>query len=163
MNAKAWVKSGKVSSRWSLPSFRVQPGRAARRCVTSESASLVGRAMLSLARGGRPHDGGALDVLVAHLADVEALDVLDELLEGLLEAGQRLALARQRGGAGEDEVLHVGMVDAALLDPGDRHPQGLVGLAHQRGALLALLERFREVPLQELVDPAQDRGERAAC
>src|SRR5207245_2486381 len=64
------------------------------------------------------HDGRALDVLVAHLADVEVGQVLAQLPERLLEGRQRLALPCERRGAREDEVLHVGMVDPALLDPG---------------------------------------------
>src|SRR5262249_19044768 len=109
MNAKALAKSGKVTLVGGWPSFTAHPGRAARRWETSASERRVGRAT-ALARGGRCHDGGALDVLVADLGDVEGLQVLDQLLERLLEAGQRLALARERGGAGEDEVLHVRMV-----------------------------------------------------
>ena len=107
----------------------------------------------------RRHDGRALDVLVADLADVEALDVLDELPERLVEARERLALAGERRGPGEDEVLHVGVVDPALLELGHHQAERGVGRAHQLGALLALRQRLREVALQELVDAAQDRGE----
>src|SRR5712691_3609317 len=122
MNAKAWAKSPNVKVLWSLPSFTAQPGSVASRWETSATASLVGLAMRSsLARGGRRHDGGALDVLVAHLGHVEGLEVLDQLLEGLLEAGQRLALPGQRRGAREDEVLHVRVIDAAPLDLGHHH------------------------------------------
>src|SRR5262250_1117221 len=110
MNAKAWAKSGKVSSRWSFPPAIDQPGRVARREATSAGASLAGRGTRSARRHG--HDGRALDVLVADLRDVEGLDVVDQLPEGLLEAGQRLALTGERRGAGEHVVLHVGMVDA---------------------------------------------------
>src|SRR5690242_3161590 len=160
MNAKAWAKSAKVSSRWSLPPAIDQPGRADRREAISAGASLVGRGTRSPRRHG--HDGRALDVLVAHLGDVEGLDVVDQLPERLLEPGQRLALAGEGGGAREHVVLHVRMVDAALLDPGHRAAQRLVRLADQRRALLALLERLGEVALQELVHPAKDRRERPA-
>src|SRR5262249_41592642 len=68
----------------------------------------------SLGRGG--HDRGALDLVVADLADVELLEVVAELLEGLLERRQRLARARERGRAREEVVLDVGMVDPSLLD-----------------------------------------------
>src|SRR3984893_6800041 len=160
MNAKAWSKSVKVSSRWSLPPAIDQPGSADRRDVISAAASLLGRATGSARRPG--HDGRALDVLVAHLRDVEGLDVVDELAERLLEAGERLALPGERGGAGKDVVLHVRMVDPALLDAGHRAAQRLVGLAHQGGPLLALLQRLREVALEELVDAPEDRREGAA-
>src|SRR5215470_4415190 len=117
MNAQARVKSGNVNSRWSLPSRTSQPGRAPRRPRTSASVSLEGLGIeRSRLAGGRHHHRGALDVLVPDLADVEGFDVLRELGERLIEARQRLALARQRRGAGEDEVLHVGVVDPALLD-----------------------------------------------
>src|SRR5262245_16741355 len=110
MKAQARVKSGKVSSRWSLPSRTSQPGSAARRLRTSASVSLdgLGIGAVALSGGGRKHHRRALDVLVPDLAHVERLDVLGELGEGLVEARQRLALTGQRRGAGEDEVLHVG-------------------------------------------------------
>ena len=60
----------------------------------------------------------ALDVLVAHLGDVEVVEIRGELPERLVEARQRLALAGERRGAGEHEVLHVGMIDPALLELG---------------------------------------------
>src|SRR5260370_37089700 len=160
MNAKGWAKPAKVGSRWSLPPAIGQPGSADRRDAISAAASLLGRAIGSAGRHG--HDGRALDVLVADLGDVEGLDVVDELPERLLEAGEGLALPGERRGAGEDEGLDVRVADPALLDPGYRPDQGLVGLPHERGPLLPLLERLREVALQELVHPAQDPRERAA-
>src|SRR5262249_31720473 len=65
---------------------------------------------------GRGHDRGALDLVVTDLADVELLEVLAELLEGLLERGEGLPRARERRRAGQEVVLHVGVVDPALLD-----------------------------------------------
>src|SRR5207248_733427 len=98
----------------------------------------------------------------ADLPDVEGLDVLLQLLERRLERGQRLALARERGGPREHVVLHVGMIDPALLDLRDGTHQRLVGLADQRRALLALLEVLAQRALEELVDAPEDRRERPA-
>src|ERR1051326_4987591 len=143
----------------------VEPTSAASRCAASapvRRSSWCGYTARASFRRRDRHDGAALDVFVAHLPDVEALDVLAELLERRLERRQRLALARERGGAREDVVLHVRVVDAALLDLGHRADERLVGRAHQGRALLALLESLAERALEELVDAAEDRRERAA-
>src|SRR6185503_13678358 len=103
----------------------------------------------SVRRGRGHHDGRALDLVVAHLGDVEVLEGLAQLLEGLLEGRQRLARARQRRGAREQVVLHVRMVDAALLHLGDGLGQHLVRRAHQLGALGALLQALAQAALQE--------------
>src|SRR5213594_2397145 len=108
------------------------------------------------------HDGRALDVLVPHLADVEVGHALPQLLERLLEGRQRLALSRKWRGAREDEVLHVGMVDPALLDPGHDDGQRLVGLSDEARALLALADAFLQRRLEELVDAPEDRREGAS-
>src|SRR5205809_2408557 len=108
------------------------------------------------------HDGRALDVLVPHFADVEVGHALPQLFERLLEGRQRLALSREWRGAREDEVLHVGMVDPALLDPGHDDGQRLVGLSDEARALLALADAFLQRRLEELVDAPEDRREGAA-
>src|SRR3989454_49344 len=115
----------------------------------------------SLARGDR-HDRRALDLVVTDPGDVERLEVRAELLEGLLEGRQRFARPGERRGAGQHVVLHVGVVDAPLLDLRDALPRGRVRLADERGALPALLEALRQGELQELVPPPQDRRERPA-
>src|SRR2546425_4496324 len=115
----------------------------------------------SLARGDR-HDRRALDLVVTDPGDVERLEVRAELLEGLLEGRQRFARPGERRGAGQHVVLHVRVVDAALLDLRDDLAQGRVRLADERGALPALLEALRQRELQELVHPPQDRRERPA-
>src|SRR3989449_32591 len=113
----------------------------------------------SLARGDR-HDRRALDLVVTDPGDVERLEVRAELLEGLLEGRQRFARPGERRGAGQHVVLHVRVVDAALLDLRHDLAQGRVRLADERGALPALLEALRQRELQELVHPPQDRRER---
>src|SRR6266545_1151630 len=128
------------------------PAATATRCAS---------AVMSLGARDR-HDGRALDVLVADLADLEVREAVAELAEGLLERGERLAGTRQRRGAGQHVVLHVGVIDAALLDLRHDDGQGLVGRPDERRPLLALLEAFRQRDLQELVDPPQDRREGAA-
>src|SRR5262245_66180682 len=115
MKRNASTKSWKRNSRWSLPDTTCQPGSDASRRATSGSASFSGRGMRSFA-GGRGHDGRALDILVPDLRGVERLEIVAELLERLVEARQRLALARERRRAGEHGVLHVGVVHAAILD-----------------------------------------------
>src|SRR6185436_19354179 len=80
------------------------------------------------------HDRRALDVLVPDLPDLERLDVLAQLLEGLLEWRQRLALARERRGAGEHVVLHVRVIDAALLDLRYGDGEHLVDRPHEARA-----------------------------
>src|SRR4030095_2185406 len=163
MKLHASTKSLKVKALWSLPASRVQPGNALRRPAMSGSASLGGRAMSDLlSGGGGGHDGRALDLFVADLRHVEALDVVHELLEGLVEGGQGLALTGEGRGAREDEVLDVGMVDPALLDLGHHVHQGFVGRAHQLGALLPLLEGLGEASLEELVHAAEAGREGAA-
>src|SRR5262249_41586559 len=92
----------------------------------------------------------------------ESLDRRDQLRERLVERRQRLARARERTGAREHVVLHVGMVDPALLERGDSTSERRVGGLHARGALLAFAERRLERALQELVDALQDRSEGAA-
>src|SRR5215468_10522269 len=159
MKRQASTKSAKVKTLWSFPAARLQPGSALSRAATSASPSRAGRAMRELARRGRAHDGGALDVVVADLGDVEALDVLHQLLEGLIERRQGLALAGERRGAREDVVLHVGMVDPPLLDLRHHVAEGLVGGPHQLRPLLPFLEGLGEAALQELVHAAQDRRE----
>src|SRR6266478_7439419 len=47
--------------------------------------------------GGRGHDRGALDLVVADLAHVELVEVVLQLLECLLERRKRLARAGERG------------------------------------------------------------------
>src|SRR5215470_6612667 len=163
MKRQASTKSAKVKTLWSFPAARLQPGSALSRAATSASPSRAGRAMRELARRGRAHDGGALDVVVPDLGDVEALDVLHELLEGLVEGRQGLALAREWRGAREHVVLHVRVIDAALLDLRDHVAQGLVSGPHHFRALFPLLEGLGEPALQELVHAAQDRGEGPAC
>src|SRR6185295_13214244 len=106
MKLHASTKSLKVKALWSLPASRVQPGNALRRPAMSGSASLEGRAMSDLlSRSGRGHDGRALNLIVEDLRHVEALDIVHELLEGLIKGGEGLALAGEGRGAGEDEVL----------------------------------------------------------
>src|SRR5438876_4980269 len=117
-----------------LPSAPAPPVTMATRCAS---------AVMSLGARDR-HDGRALDVLVAHLADLEVPEVVAELPESLLERGERLAGTRQRRGAGQHVVLHVGMIDAALLDLRHDDGQGLVGRPDERRPLLALLEAFRQ-------------------
>src|SRR5262249_16167916 len=114
----------------------------------------------SLGRGG--HDRGALDLVVADLADVELLEVVAQLLEGLLERRKRLARTRERGRARGEAVLDVGMVDPAALDLGHRDAERRVGGAHHVGPLRPRLDALGHALLQELVDPAQDRREGAA-
>src|SRR5713101_7996669 len=163
MKLQASTKSLNAKALWSLPAWRLQPGRALSRAAMSASVSLAGGATRGDSAGGRrAHDGRALDVLVPDLGDIEALDVVDELLEGLVEGRQGLALARERRGAREHEVLHVRVIDAALLDLGDHVHQRLVRCADQLRALLALLERLGEASLEELVHAAQDGRECAA-
>src|SRR6185436_7754727 len=77
--------------------------------------TIATRGIALLHRGRRHHDGRALDLVVADLGHVEVLQAAAQLLERLLERGQRLAGPGQRRGAGEQIVLHVGMVDPALL------------------------------------------------
>src|SRR5215831_1976056 len=162
MNAKASAKSLKTNVRWSLPSSIFQPGSVPSLRRTSSSVSTPGRAIrVSSSRGRRRHDGRALDVLVADLAHVEGFEILGQLLEGLIEARQRLALPGEGRRPGEHEVLHVGMIDPALLDLGHDASQRLVRFADQAGALLAILERLGELSLQELVDAPEHRRERA--
>src|SRR5262245_45999631 len=116
MKAKASAKSLKMNVRWSLPSLIAQPGSVPRRRLASSSVRTFGRATGDTSGRGRRRDhGGALDVLVPDLARVEALEILGELLEGLVEARQRLALPGERCRPREDEVLDVRMVDASLL------------------------------------------------
>src|SRR6266478_751650 len=112
--------------------------------------------------GGRGHDRGALDLVVADFAHVELVEVVLQLLEGLLERRKRLARAGERGRAREEVVLHVGMVDPPLLDLRDGDAECLVGGADQVGALRPRVESLGQGLLEELVDPAQDRRERAA-
>src|SRR5579871_5307899 len=88
-----------------------------------------------LLRGGRGHDRGALNVLVPDLVDVERFDVAAEPREGLIEAGQRLALTRQGRRAREHVVLDVRVADPAPFDPLDHAAEQLVGRTHERGAL----------------------------
>src|SRR5690606_38630373 len=116
----------------------------------------------ALLRRRRHRARGPLHVLVADLRKIARLDVFFTFRERLLERRQRLAGARQRRGAGEEEVLDVGVVDAALLELRDRGAERLVGLADELGALLPLRQRLGEVAGEELVDPLQDRRERAA-
>src|SRR5436190_8930911 len=163
MKLQASTKSLNAKALWSLPAWRLQPGSALSRAAMSASVSLAGGATRGDSAGGRrAHDGRALDVLVPDLGDVEALDVVDELLEGLVEGRQGLALSRERRGAREDEVLHVRVVDAALLDLGDHVHQRLVGGPDELRALLPLLERLGEASLEETVHAAQDGREGAA-
>src|SRR5437660_82724 len=68
----------------------------------------------------------------------------------------------ERRGAGQHVVLHVRVVDAALLDPHHDLTQRRVRLANERGAVAALLEALRQRELQELVHPSEDRRERPA-
>src|SRR2546426_9035983 len=124
--------------------------------------TMATRATTLFRRRRRQHDARALDLVVAHLRHVELLEVVLQLLERLLEGGQRLARLGQRRRAREQVVLHVGMVDATLLHLGHHGGQGLVGRAHERGALLALLQPTAQRRLQKLVDAAQDRRESAA-
>src|SRR5439155_23817128 len=120
------------------------------------------RGMGSVRRGRGHHDGRPLDLVIAHLGHVEVLERFAQPLERLLERRQGLARARQRRGPGEQVVLHVRMVDAALLDLGHHLGQHLVGRAHHLGALDPLLQALAEAALEELVHPAQDRREGAA-
>src|SRR5436309_1997408 len=110
----------------------------------------------------RHHDGRALDLVVADLRNVELLEVVLELLERLLERRQGLAGLRERRRPRQHVVLHVRVIDAALLDLGHHARQRLVGRAHEAGALLALREAAAQRRLEELVDPSQDRREGAA-
>src|SRR5437867_12078084 len=116
----------------------------------------------SLPRGRRRYHRRALDVLVPDLADVEGLQVLRELLEGLVEAREGLALAGEGSRAREDEVLHVWVIDAALLELGHDPAERLVRLQHQGGPRLTVLEGPGEAPLEELVHPPQHGREGAA-
>src|SRR5688572_23345063 len=79
--------------------------------VTMAARRPVMRAGRLVDRGGRHHDGGALDLVVANLGDVEIVEVGAQLLERLLERGQGLARLRERRRAREQVVLHVRMVD----------------------------------------------------
>src|SRR5215467_2054137 len=163
MNAKAWTKSLNTNVRWSLPSSIFQPGSVPSLRRTSSSASTPGRAIRVSSPGGRRrHDRRALDVLVADLAHVEGFEILGQLLEGLIEARKRLALPGKGRCPGEHVVLHVGMIDPALLDLGHDASQRLVRFPDQSGALLAILERLGEFPLQELVHAPKHRREGAA-
>src|SRR6185295_19119619 len=164
MKRKASTKSLNANSRWSLPLVTAHPDRFFKRSAISVDSGCFGRdigfsSRRVLSRRWCSHDGRALDVFVADLADVEGLDVLDELPERLVEAWERLALAGERRGPGEDEVFHVRVLDPALRELGYGLAERGVGRAHELGALLALRQRLREVALQELVDAAQDRGE----
>src|SRR6185503_10636118 len=161
MKPKAATKSANSYSRWSLPTRSVQPRSARIREFTWSSERRGGRGM-GLARRRRGKDAGALHVLVANFGHVELLDVGGELLERLLEGRQSLALAGERCRPREDEILHVRVVDPALLDLGHHLGERLVGFHHQGGALLALRERLREVALEELVHAPEDGGEGAA-
>src|SRR5262245_735220 len=155
----AWTEGGLRQARpGSARRYSAQGGSQARPGV--RGLAEPGFLASSLGRGG--HDRGTLDLVVADLADVELLEVLAELLEGLLERRQRLARARERGRAREQVVLHVGMVDPALLDLGDGDRERRLGGAHHVGPLRPSLDALRHALLQELVDPAQDRRERAA-
>src|SRR2546430_1771339 len=116
----------------------------------------------SLARRGDRHDRRALDLVVTDPGNVERLEVRAELLEGLLEGRQCFARPGERRGEGQHVVLHVRVVDAALLDLRHDLAQGRVRLADERGAFPALLEALRQRELQELVHPSQDRRERPA-
>src|SRR5262252_7594433 len=163
MNAKASAKSLKTNVRWSLPSSICQPGSVPSLRRTSSSASTPGRAIrVPSSRGRRRHDRRALDVLIADFAHVEGFEILGQLLEGLIEARKRLALPGERRRPREDVVLHVGMIDPALLDLGHDASQRLVRFLDQLGARLALLERLGEFPLQELVHAPEHRREGAA-
>src|SRR5882724_1533048 len=108
------------------------------------------------------HDRGALNFVVTDLAHVERFEVVPQLLEGLLERRQRLARARERRRAGQEVVLHVGVVDPALFDLRDDDAERRVRRADQVGALRPRVEALRQRLLQELVDPAENRRERAA-
>src|SRR5882724_11047367 len=108
------------------------------------------------------HDRGALNFVVTDLAHVERFEVVPKLLEGLLERRQRLARARERRRAGQEVVLHVGVVDPALFDLRDDDAERRVRRADQVGALRPRVEALRQRLLQELVDPAENRRERAA-
>src|SRR2546426_3448235 len=124
--------------------------------------TMATRATTLFRRRRRQHDARALDLVVAHLRHVELLEVLLQPLEGLLERRQRLARLGQRRRAREQVVLHVGMVDPALLHLRHHRRQRLVGCAHERRTLLALFEAFTQRRLEELVHASQDRREGAA-
>src|SRR5206468_1320307 len=108
------------------PETRCGPARFGMSLFIPPDAHSTGR---SLGRRGNRHDRGALDLVVAHLGDVERLEVLAELLEGLLERRQRLARPGEGRGAGQHVVLHVRVVDAALLDLRHDLAQRRVGLS----------------------------------
>src|SRR2546425_4111679 len=74
-----------VSSRW--PGVK-PPTSAPRTSMRRRPRRGAGRPG-SFGRGRGHHDGRPLDVLVAHLAEVEAFDVLAQLAERLVEGGQR--------------------------------------------------------------------------
>src|SRR3989442_8854313 len=114
-----------------------------------------------LPRGRRRHHSRALDVLVPDLAHVEGLQVLHELLEGLVEAREGLALAGPWSRARQAEVFDVRGIDAPPLEPGHDLTQRLVRLPHQGGPRLTVLEGPGGAPLEELVHPPQPGGEGA--
>src|SRR5436190_10079146 len=143
------------------------PSARKRRVMAWPSAPLppvtrTTRANGLLRRRRRQHDRRALDLVVAQLRDVELLEVVPELLERLLERGQRFARPRERRGACQQIVLHVRVVDATLLDLRHHAGQRLVGRAHEAGALLALFQAPPQRYLQEFIDSSQNRGEGAA-
>src|SRR3989442_4125317 len=155
MKPNASVKSRNWKARRSLPADIVHRGGEVSRRAASASVSGVGRGMAgSLRRRRRGHDRGALDLVVPDLRHVEGLEVVLELLECLLERGQRLARAGERRRAREDIVLDVRVSDSALLDLRDHEGERLVRLANEIGALLALREGLGEAAAEELVDPA---------
>src|SRR5262245_28839876 len=127
MNAKASTKSLNTNVRWSLPSSIFHPGSVPSLRRTSSSARTPGRAIRVSSSGGRwGHHGRTLDVLVADLAHIEGFQILRQLLERLIEARKRLALPSERRRPGEHVVLHVGMIDPALLDLRHHAPQRLI-------------------------------------
>src|SRR5438046_2378482 len=110
---------------------------------------------------GGSHDRRALDVCVADLRHVERLEVLAELPERLVEGRERLARAREGRRPRQHVVLHVRVVDPALLDLLDHVAERLVRRADQVGPLLALCETLREPEPQDLVHASPGRGETA--
>src|SRR5207249_11692177 len=141
------------------------PSARKRRVMAWPSAPLppvtrTTRANALLRRRRRQHDRRALDLVVAHLRDVELLEVVPELLERLLERGQRFARPRERRGACQQIALHVRVVDATLLDLRHHARQRLVGRPHEARALLALFQAPAPRDPQDLDAPSQKSAER---
>src|SRR6267143_1026959 len=141
---------------------------ARRRSVTAwprapvPPVTIATRFSSGLFSGGRSHDGGALDVGVADLRHIERLEVLAKLPERLVEGRERLALAGEGRRPRQHVVLHVRVVDPALLDLLDHVAERFVGGADQIRTFHPLFEPLREPDLQELVNAPEDRREGAA-